>query len=440
MKIPTLCKNYKDLMLDLRVYGKIISTPQQSIAEKRDSLFKEFKLCKPFPTLEEERYKLSPLVSAEYKINYDKELILHSNEALVSVTESGTSLQTVVAEKPCGSLHDNFSYESQLTDSLRDEIIKKYDLDTGEVFAMGVASTEKKFGSVKFEVSNIYDEDEEEEQNEEGVSESVEVDSQVADDTYEEEYSESEDEEEDYEDEDFYVDVTDDESDEDYEDSEDEEEYEDLEDDSDEEYDDSEEDDESYEDEDSYIDVTEEDSDEDDSDEEYEEESEDSDDSEEEYEDSEDEDLEEEYVEDDEDLDESYEEDDEEYEDYSEDSEEDEAIEEEVSDVEQQEVLPAKPIVKPKFYVPDIDDDTEDVASFIESRQEKQEKVEVPTQESTPVARAPSMQVPTDLRSFLRAHPNCKIDEVLKYFSKREIESEILKGRIIKRNGTLRSL
>ena len=436
MKIPTLCKNYKDLMLDLRVYGKIISTPQQSIAEKRDSLFKEFKLCKPFPTLEEERYKLSPSVSLEYKIQYDNQLIFNDNESAIDLSESGTVLKTVSDEKPCEALSNNFRYESQVTDRLRDEIIKKYDLDTGEVFAMGVASTEKKFGSVKFEISNIYDEEEETDSpaedesvtEEESVAEEV-VDEEVkegseeigvddssedVEDSDEEEVDDSDEEDEDLYDEDEYEDLTEDE------DSEDDEDYEDEEEDSEDEdlYEDEDED---YEDEGSEEDLEEEDSE--DEDEDYEDEDEDYED-EDSYVDITEEDEDEEEVDEDEDLDEEYEDSD----------EENESV---VSSEEPIQTAP-KSVAKPKFYVPEIEDD--DVDSFIEARQEKPIKQETPVQENTPVARAPSLQAPTDLRSFLRSHPNCKIEEVLKYFSKREVESEILKGRIIKRNGTLRSL
>lgn len=430
MKIPTLCKNYKDLMLDLRVYGKIISTPQQSIAEKRDSLFKEFKLCKPFPTLEEERYKLSPSVSLEYKINYDRQLIFNDNESAIDLSESGTVLKTVSDEKPCEALSDNFRYESKVTDRLRDEIIKKYDLDTGEVFAMGIASTEKKFGSVKFEISNIYDEEEEsgvlseEEKPVEEVSEDTDdeevmetEDLEESNDSDEEEVTDSDevedsdseeeldDEDEDLYDEDDYEDLTEDgdseDEDSDEEDSEDEDE-EDFEEDEEEDFEDSDEEDEDlyedeeedYEDEDSYVDITEEDEDD------------------------------EEVDEDDEDLEEKYED--------IEDNKEESGV-----SIEEPIKSAPKTIAKPKFYVPEIDDD---VDSFIESRQERPIKQETPVQENTPVARAPSLQAPTDLRTFLRQHPNCKIEEVLKYFSKREVESEILKGRIIKRNGTLRSL
>ena len=416
-------------MLDLRVYGKIISTPQQSIAEKRDSLFKEFKLCKPFPTLEEERYKLSPSVSLEYKIQYDNQLIFNDNESAIDLSESGTVLKTVSDEKPCEALSNNFRYESQVTDRLRDEIIRKYDLDTGEVFAMGVASTEKKFGSVKFEISNIYDEEEEtdspaedesvteEEPVAEGVvkeeveedTEEIGVDNSAEDieDSVDEEVDDSDEEDEDLYDEDEYEDLTEDEDSEDDEDSvnekedsededlyEDEDEvYEDEDSEEDLEEEDSEGEGEDYEDEDSYVDITEEDEDE-------------------------------EEVDEDEDLEEKYEDSDEENE----------------SGVSSEEPIQKAPksVAKPKFYVPEIEDD--DVDSFIEARQEKPIKQETPVQENTPVARAPSLQVPTDLRSFLRSHPNCKIEEVLKYFSKREVESEILKGRIIKRNGTLRSL
>lgn len=438
MKIPTLCKNYKDLMLDLRVYGKIISTPQQSIAEKRDSLFKEFKLCKPFPTLEEERYKLSPSVSLEYKINYDRQLIFNDNESAIDLSESGTVLKTVSDEKPCEALSDNFRYESKVTDRLRDEIIKKYDLDTGEVFAMGIASTEKKFGSVKFEISNIYDEEEDS-----GVSSEEKPVEESLEDTDDEEVMETEDLEE-AEDSDDSEEVDSDEVEEDDSEEVEEEDSEEL-------YDDEDED---LYDEDDYEDLTEdedsedEDSDEEDSEDEDEEDFEE--DEEEDFEDSEDEDSEEEGEEEDYEDEDSYVDITEEDEDEEEVDEDDDGLEEEYEDLEEDDTeesgvsveepvkLAPKTIAKPKFYVPEIEDD--DVDSFIESRQEKPIKQETPVQENIPVARAPSLQAPTDLRTFLRQHPNCKIEEVLKYFSKREVESEILKGRIIKRNGTLRSL
>ena len=80
-KIPTLYTDYRELILDLDIYGKIVSTPQQSIQELRDTLFEEFKLRKPLPTLEYKRYELSRLGNPDYRIRYNRELELQDYES-----------------------------------------------------------------------------------------------------------------------------------------------------------------------------------------------------------------------------------------------------------------------------------------------------------------------------------------------------------------------
>ena len=85
MKIETLYLDRQELLIDLDIYGKIISTPQQSFDDMRQSMFEEFKTIKPVPTLEMDRYKLSQQVDANYKIQYEQELLLHENESIIDL-------------------------------------------------------------------------------------------------------------------------------------------------------------------------------------------------------------------------------------------------------------------------------------------------------------------------------------------------------------------
>ena len=59
---------------------------------------------------------------------------------------------------------------------------------------------------------------------------------------------------------------------------------------------------------------------------------------------------------------------------------------------------------------------------------------------TTPAQMKPIVEVPTDLRKYLRMYPNSKESDVLKYFSKKEIDKEVMRGRIIRRKGTLRAI
>lgn len=55
---------------------------------------------------------------------------------------------------------------------------------------------------------------------------------------------------------------------------------------------------------------------------------------------------------------------------------------------------------------------------------------------SRPV-RVSTYDVPTNLRDFLKEHPNCSMVDALRYFPKREIERQIRLGRIVLRHGKL---
>ena len=151
-KIPTLYSDYRECMLDLDIYGKIVATPQQSIQELTETLFEEFQRRKPMPTLEYKRYELSRLVNPDFRIAYNKELELQDNERLLDLqSDLEASFENIDFEDLTSLIpttKELFSYENHITDDMRSEIISKYDLSTGEAFKPGINQTENIVGSV----------------------------------------------------------------------------------------------------------------------------------------------------------------------------------------------------------------------------------------------------------------------------------------------------
>lgn len=150
-KIPTLYSDYRECMLDLDIYGKIVATPQQSIQELTETLFEEFQRRKPMPTLEYKRYELSRLVNPDFRIAYNKELELQDNERLLDLQSNlEASFENIDFEDLTSLIpttKELFSYENHVTDNMRNDIIEKYDLSTGETFKPGINQTENIVGS-----------------------------------------------------------------------------------------------------------------------------------------------------------------------------------------------------------------------------------------------------------------------------------------------------
>lgn len=466
-KIPTLYSDYRECMLDLDIYGKIVATPQQSIQELTETLFEEFQRRKPMPTLEYKRYELSRLVNPDFRIAYNKELELQDNERLLDLqSDLEASFENIDFEDLTSLIptaKELFSYENHVTDNMRNEIISKYDLSTGEEFKPGISQTENIIGSV------VEDDDltlSEEKIAQLGVDESeVEVDMaedpmevvSFADDSEETKY-EVDDDEVDLED-DYSADDNEEEYDYTSEESEDytldEDENEPMSSESD--YDlDSEDTPDGYDDYDSY------DSDDESEVVENQESIEDSDDyddydseSKENLDDYDDYDSDEENEESDEDQDD--------YEDY--DSESDEDQDDYGSETETvQPTEEAKEIIKSKVNTTnsgvveksiDLNDDDFDVDSFIDSVQDepvtKQSEpiinkvIEIPItpleahSNNPPQAEIIDRSVePTEIRAFLRKHPRCEYDFALKYFTKKQINDAIKIGKIIKKGNILK--
>lgn len=471
-KIPTLYSDYKECILDLDIYGKIVATPQQSIQELTDTLFEEFKRRKPLPTLEYKRYELSRLVNPEFRIAYNKELELQDNERLVDLDKSFSTLRSIQFEDLTpliDEVREAFSYEMNITDSVRQDIISKYDLETGEEFKPGIQETENIVGTT-YEDSDTVLTDEEIENL--GVDEDYSVLDINEDDTPEQYEDESDIEvDDDFVDYDAEEDSTDDTESEDDDDSSFEDYSDDTEDTDEAGFDDyseepTEEDDYSEEptedddsDLDSFDDYSEEEQSEDGddfSDYDAEESSEDGTDFSD-YESEEDSDdfsdYEEQESEDDSDDFANYEEeseDDSSFEDYEE-EESDEIYEEDVGDSDEDSF-------DEYDYTEEtgVDEDYSEEPSFIDSvydSQNQDEQIAEPVKQvevQTPVTPAmihnevPKPQVidrsaePTDIRAFLRKHPRCEYEFALQYFTKKQINDAIKIGKIIKKGNILK--
>lgn len=462
-KIPTLYSDYRECMLDLDIYGKIVATPQQSIQELTETLFEEFQRRKPMPTLEYKRYELSRLVNPDFRIAYNKELELQDNERLLDLqSDLEASFENIDFEDLTSLIpttKELFSYENHVTDDMRSEIILKYDLSTGEAFKPGVNQTENIVGSVSEDDSLTLSEekinqlgvDESEaditmaedpmevvrfEDNSEEVKYEIEDDEVTLDDDYSVEddtiqdsesadYDSEEDESSDYDDYDSEDEdneyETETESDDDLDTQETEDDYSDYDSDSEEDSDD----------EDYSSDSDDEGSDDDDYDD-YDSDSEEDSDDYDDY-DSEDTETEEEYNEDDSESEEDYD-------DYGE-------SEDEPPDEVKNHGVAEKSI--------DLDDDDFEVSSFIDSVQDepvtKQSEHIVDKVVETPItplevqsSNRPQQEIidrtsePTEIRAFLRKHPRCEYDFALKYFTKKQINDAIKIGKIIKKGNILK--
>lgn len=469
-KIPTLYSDYRECMLDLDIYGKIVATPQQSIQELTETLFEEFQRRKPMPTLEYKRYELSRLVNPDFRIAYNKELELQDNERLLDLqSDLEASFENIDFEDLTSLIpttKELFSYENHITDDMRSEIISKYDLSTGETFKPGINQTENIVGSISEDDSLTLSEekikhlgvDEDEttitmaedpmkvvrfKDNPEDVKYEIE-DDEV---TLEDDYAAEDDELEDY---------TSSESDsegnsENDSDSNEDDDYED--------YDSEEDDDSDYDDYDSEDEDNEYETD-DDSDDDL-----DTQETEEDYDGYDSDSDEEDY--DDYDSDSEENSDDEDYDDYdSEDAEteleeyDNEGNSESETDYDDYDESEDEPFNEPDTQGVveksiDFDSDNFDVSSFIDSVQDEQV-----TEQSEPIVNKvvetpitpldvrcnnpPQSEIidrssePTEIRAFLRKHPRCEYDFVLKYFTKKQINDAIKIGKIIKKGNILK--
>lgn len=162
-RIQTLHPDYMECILDIDIFGRIVSAPQQSLEELTQTLFEEFKLRNPMPTLEARRYELSRPVSRDYQVLYEGELELQDGESLVELQE-GVARMPQLDFADLVSISEDakecFRYEDRVTDAYRKSIIEKFNLETGDEFESDIQAAEAAVGTVT-EDKGLYLSDEE---------------------------------------------------------------------------------------------------------------------------------------------------------------------------------------------------------------------------------------------------------------------------------------
>lgn len=447
-KVATPYTSYDELMLDLDIFGTLISQPQPDLAELKEFLYEEYKRVHKV-TLESRRYELSDVVSADFHVNYVKDIeLLEDEEELSWGTDSDIEMS-----EPEDDEYDDGIYAvptQEEIQALEDEIVA--------LTAEQRASAEGVYGSVKVgsaENSGMVD---------------MSFDDDLSDDNEVENDSASVNEEENYGSGSGFVfaeDLTEDELNVEIDEEEDEEEE------------DEEEDEEEFgaDDDEDFLSSSDTGSFDSESEETVAESTDAND-----YEsfDAEDEEEEEFGADEEESSDDT--EDDEDFDDWSDTdgcSTQEETQEPEVADIEDEDdedwgqepepsvsqhvtaPEPAQPTRVPERKQPisntGVSRDIKDIARRKKSEQAQHNKIEKQRQVASipksvpPVPIMPPRQEkkvnaepkinredePKDLREFLRKHPHSEVSFVLKYFSKKELQKAIMSGRIIKKGSKL---
>lgn len=443
-KVATPYTSYDELMLDLDIFGTLISQPQPDLAELKEFLYEEYKRVHKV-TLESRRYELSDVVSADFHVNYVKDIeLLEDEEELSWGTDSDIEMSEPEDDEYADGIYDVPTQEE--IQALEDEIValtaEQQASAEGVYGSVEVGSVENS-GMVDMSFDNDLSDDNEVENDSASINEEENYGSGsgfvFAEDLTEDELNVKIDEEEDEEEEDedeFGVDDDEDflsSSDTGISDSESEEAV-----------------------------------------------SESTDDNDYESFDAEDEE-EEEFGADEEESSEDTE-DDEDFDDWSDTdgcSTQEEIQEPEVADIEDaddedwgqepepsvsQHVTapePVQPTRVPERKQPisniGVSRDIKDIARRKKSEQAQRNKIEKQRQVASipksvpPVPIMPPRQEkkvdaepkinredePKDLREFLRKHPHSEVSFVLKYFSKKELQKAIMSGRIIKKGSKL---
>lgn len=158
--IPSLHPDYRECILDIDIFGRIVSAPQLSYEQLKEMLFEEYAQRTPMPTLETKRYELSRPVSDDYRVSYGGDLELQDNESLVDLQSksSGVVFEDLSSLIP-GNIHSEvqelFRYEYGAHDDFRQRIIDEYDVESLEEFKPGVRAMENIVGSTSEDESLV---------------------------------------------------------------------------------------------------------------------------------------------------------------------------------------------------------------------------------------------------------------------------------------------
>ena len=90
-KIATSYSSYQELLLDIDLYGNIIANSSLDKKEYYNILLSEYIKTNGDPSLKQRRYLLSDLVDSNFKVQYDNDIELLENEELFGFDEDSTS-------------------------------------------------------------------------------------------------------------------------------------------------------------------------------------------------------------------------------------------------------------------------------------------------------------------------------------------------------------
>lgn len=139
-KVSTPYTSYDELMLDLDIFGTLVSQSQPDLAEFKEFLYEEYKRVHKV-TLESRRYELSDVVSADFHVNYVKDIELLEDEEELSW---GTD-----AEETTDAESEDEEYDESIYDVPTQEEIQTLKDEIVALTSEQQASAESLYGSVE---------------------------------------------------------------------------------------------------------------------------------------------------------------------------------------------------------------------------------------------------------------------------------------------------
>lgn len=139
-KVSTPYTSYDELMLDLDIFGTLVSQSQPDLTEFKEFLYEEYKRVHKV-TLESRRYELSDVVSADFHVNYVKDIELFEDEEELSW---GTDSEEIANAESEDEEYDDSIYDvptQEEIQALKDEIVA--------LTSEQQASAESMYGSVE---------------------------------------------------------------------------------------------------------------------------------------------------------------------------------------------------------------------------------------------------------------------------------------------------
>lgn len=169
IKIETLYPSYQECLLDLDIFGRMMSMQNLDDKEEyKNLLFEEYSRSHPLPSLESKDYELGDIVSAYFHVSYLEELELSQNESVLDFEDddeededegaefsSEIVLKEDIESLPIGVFNKPVSISER--DSIIAEILKQS--EEIETFTASTEKTEEVFGTVEADSEGYVEEE-----------------------------------------------------------------------------------------------------------------------------------------------------------------------------------------------------------------------------------------------------------------------------------------